>query len=140
MDYIPNTDDQLRDMLRTIGASSFEELIAQVPDALRCRTLEVPAGLAEAEVLEVCETLAKKNRSLKDVTSFLGAGSYHHLVPTTVDALASRGEWLTPYTPYQAEASQGTLQAIYEFQTMVCELFQMDVANASMYDGASSAA
>ena len=84
--------------------------------------------------------LAARNRSLRGITSFLGAGAYDHLIPTAVDALASRGEWLTPYTPYQAEASQGTLQAIYEFQTMVCELLQMEVANASLYDGASSVA
>jgi glycine dehydrogenase subunit 1 len=160
MDYAPNTDEQLQDMLRTIGMSSFDELISTVPadlrlpsEALAClplrgsrqakegqRILEVPEGLVEVQVLELCERLAGRNRSLKDVASFLGAGAYQHLIPTVVDALASRGEWLTPYTPYQAEASQGTLQAIYEFQTMVCELFQMEVANASLYDGASSAA
>ena len=140
MDYAPNTDDQLHDMLRTIGVSSFDELIGTVPAALHQRTLHVPQGLAEAEVIERCEALASWNRSLKEMTSFLGAGAYHHLIPTVVDAISSRGEWLTPYTPYQAEASQGTLQAIYEFQTMVCELMQMDIANASLYDGASSVA
>ena len=140
MDYAPNTDDQLHEMLRTIGVGSFEELISTVPAALHQRSLHVPQGLSEAEVIERCETLASRNRSLKEMTSFLGAGAYHHLIPTAVDALASRGEWLTPYTPYQAEASQGTLQAIYEFQTMICELMQMDVANASLYDGASGVA
>lgn len=140
MDYAPNTDAQLQEMLRTIGARSFDELIEAVPTALRQPTLEVPPGLAEAQVIELCEASAAQNRSLKQVASFLGAGAYHHLVPTVVDALAARGEWLTPYTPYQAEASQGTLQAIYEFQTMVCELMQMEVANASLYDGASSVA
>ncbi len=140
MDYAPNTDDQLDDMLRTIGVSSFDELIRAVPAELHRRAIEVPAGLAEAEMIALGERLAGENRSLKDTASFLGAGSYAHLIPTVVDAIASRGEWLTPYTPYQAEASQGTLQAIYEFQTMVCELFQMDVANASLYDGASSVA
>ena len=140
MDYAQNTDEQLQDMLRTIGVGSFEELIAAVPQSLRQQTFNVPQGLAESEVIELCERLAARNRPLTDVTSFLGAGAYHHLIPTVVDAVAARGEWLTPYTPYQAEASQGTLQAIYEFQTMVCELFQMEVANASMYDGASSAA
>lgn len=138
MDYAPNTDEQLREMLRTIGAASFDELIGAVPPELRQRVLDVPAGLAEAQVLALCEASAARNRSVQGATSFLGAGAYHHLIPTVVDALASRGEWLTPYTPYQAEASQGTLQAIYEFQTMICELFQMDVANASLYDGASS--
>ena len=140
MDYIPNTDAQLEDMLRAMGAGSFTELISGVPADLRQRTLDVPSGLAEAQLLDLCESLARRNRSLSDVTSFLGAGCYQHLIPTVVDALASRGEWLTPYTPYQAEASQGTLQAIYEFQTMICELLQMDVANASLYDGASSVA
>ena len=140
MDYAPNTDNQLQEMLRAIGVRSFDELISTVPAELHQRTLDVPPGLAEAEVIDLCEALARRNRSLNETTSFLGAGAYHHRIPTVVDALAARGEWLTPYTPYQAEASQGTLQAIYEFQTMVCELFQMDVANASMYDGASSVA
>ncbi len=140
MDYAPNTPDQLQDMLRVIGVGSFDELITSVPEALHRRSLEVPSGLAEAQVIELCEALASRNRSLLETVSFLGAGSYAHLIPTVVDAIASRGEWLTPYTPYQAEASQGTLQAIYEFQTMICELLQMDVANASLYDGASSVA
>lgn len=137
MDYAPNTTDQLQEMLQTIGAGSFEELLQQVPRELQRRDLDVPAGLAEAQVLELCEGLAGRNRPLTEIVSFLGAGAYAHLIPTVVDAIAARGEWLTPYTPYQAEASQGTLQAIYEFQTMVCELLQMDVANASLYDGAS---
>ena len=140
MDYVPNTDAQLQEMLSVIGASSFEELIRAVPQTLRQRRLEVPSGYVEAQTLELCEALAARNRTVLAGPSFLGAGCYHHLVPTVVDALAGRGEWLTPYTPYQAEASQGTLQAIYEFQTMVCELFQMDLANASLYDGASSMA
>jgi len=140
MDYAPNTDAQLQEMLRTIGAGSFEELISPVPAELHARELDVPPGLAEAQVVALGEALAGRNRALTEMVSFLGAGCYAHLIPTVVDALSARGEWLTPYTPYQAEASQGTLQAIYEFQTMVCELFQMDVANASLYDGASSVA
>ena len=140
MDYAPNTDEQLQEMLQAIGVGSFDELISTVPAALHARSLDVPPGLAEAQVVKLCEGLAARNQSLYDRPSFLGAGCYQHLVPTVVDALSARGEWLTPYTPYQAEASQGTLQAIYEFQTMVCELFQMDLANASLYDGASSVA
>ena len=140
MDYAPNTDEQLQEMLRVIGVGAFEELLSTVPPDLHQRTLDVPDGLAEVQVLELCEALAMRNTPLGEVASFLGAGAYHHLVPTVIDALAARGEWLSPYTPYQAEASQGTLQAIYEFQTMICELFQMEVANASLYDGASSAA
>ena len=140
MDYAPNTDRQLQEMLEATGAGSFEELVRDIPPALRQRTLEVPSGLSEAEVLALCEGLADRNVSLRATPSFLGAGAYQHLIPTVVDALAARGEWLTPYTPHQAEASQGTLQAIYEFQTMVCELMQMEVSNASLYDGASAAA
>ena len=140
MDYAPNTDAQLHEMLRTIGVRSFDELIGAIPSELHQRALDIPSGLTEAEILALASALGERNVSLEDTTSFLGAGSYHHLIPTVVDALASRGEWLTPYTPYQAEASQGSLQAIYEFQTMVCELMQMDVANASLYDGASSVA
>jgi glycine dehydrogenase subunit 1 len=140
MDYVPNTDAQLEEMLRATGASGFDDLLRGVPAALRGPVLAVPAGLSEAEVLAVTEELAARNRSLADAVSFLGAGCYRHLVPTVVDALAARGEWLTPYTPYQAEASQGSLQAIYEFQSMVCALLRMDVANASLYDGASAAA
>ena len=140
MDYAPNTDAQLQEMLRTIGVGSFDELISTVPSELHQRSLEVPPGLTETQVLELCEGLASRTQPLTQAVSFLGAGAYHHTIPTVVDALAARGEWLTPYTPYQAEASQGTLQAIYEFQTMICELFQMEVANASLYDGASSVA
>jgi glycine dehydrogenase subunit 1 len=140
MDYAPNTDAQLQEMLWAIGAGSFEELLSAVPAGLRTRDLAVPEGLTEPQVIGLARALAARNRSLDGLTSFLGAGASHHLIPTVVDALASRGEWLTPYTPYQAEASQGTLQALYEFQTMVCELMQMDVANASLYDGASSVA
>ncbi len=140
MDYTPHTEAQIQEMLHAIGVGSVDELVSTVPAELRQRSLDVPAGLAEAQVIELGEGLASRNRSLKDVVSFLGAGVYAHAVPTVVDAIAARGEWLTPYTPYQAEASQGTLQAIYEFQTMVCELLGMEIANASLYDGASSAA
>ncbi len=140
MDYVSNTDGQLHQMLETIGVGSFETLLATIPPEIRCKTFELPEGLSEAQVVSMCESLMLPNRSLREVTSFLGFGAYHHLIPTVVDVLASRGEWLTPYTPYQAEASQGTLQMIYEFQTMVCELLQMEVANASLYDGASSLA
>jgi glycine dehydrogenase subunit 1 len=140
MDYVPNTDEQLHQMLETIGVGSFEELLANIPAEVRARSFDLPPGLSEPEVLGACESLALRNRSVRETASFLGFGAYHHLIPTAVDALASRGEWLTPYTPYQAEASQGTLQAIYEFQTMICELMEMEVANASLYDGASSLA
>jgi glycine dehydrogenase subunit 1 len=140
MDYVPNTDAQLQEMLRVIGARSFDELIEALPPQIRAAQLDLPKGQAEAAVLAHFEALSAQNRPVTEMTSFLGAGSYAHWVPTVVDAQAMRGEWLTPYTPYQAEASQGTLQAIYEFQSMICELMQMEVANASVYDGASAAA
>jgi glycine dehydrogenase subunit 1 len=140
MDYTPHTDHDIQEMLHTIGVRSFEDLLAEIPQEVRCRSLNVPAGLSETEVLTLCEQVAASNRSIHEFASFLGFGSYHHAIPTIVDALSSRGEWLTPYTPYQAEASQGTLQMIYEFQTMICELMGMEVANASLYDGASALA
>ncbi len=140
MDYTLNTDQQLPQMLQTIGVGSFEQLLGSIPAEVRCKTFDVPPGLSESEVLELCGGLAAQNRPLTQVASFLGAGAYQHSIPTVVDAISTRGEWLTPYTPYQAEASQGTLQMIYEFQPLICELMQMEVANASLYDGASSLA
>ena len=140
MDYVPNTEAQLAEMLRAIGADSFAELIEAVPENIRFPQIDLLPAAAEMAVLQRMESLAAQNRMTQNMRSFLGAGAYAHFVPTAVDALASRGEWLTPYTPYQAEASQGILQAIYEFQSMVCQLMQMEVANASVYDGASAAA
>lgn len=140
MDYVPSTDEQLQQMFQRIGVGSFEELVSTIPAELRGSSFALPPGLSELEVLALGEALAAQNRSVRDVTSFLGFGAYHHVIPTVVDSLAARGEWLTPYTPYQAEASQGTLQMIYEFQTLICELLQMETANASLYDGASSLA
>ena len=140
MDYAPHTDEEFQQMLETIGARSFEELLANIPPAVRSTSFDLPPGLSEAEVLELCESITSPNRSLHEFASFLGFGAYHHVIPTIVDTLSARGEWLTPYTPYQAEASQGTLQMIYEFQTVICELMGMEVANASLYDGASALA
>lgn len=140
MDYAPHTDQQIAEMLRAIGVERFEDLLSEIPREARCTAFDVPPGLSEFEVLRTCEELAMPNRSLRELLSFLGFGAYQHVIPTAVDAVASRGEWLTPYTPYQAEASQGTLQMMYEFQTLVCELTGMDVANASLYDGASALA
>lgn len=140
MDYVSNTDEQLQEMLEVIGVDSYADLLESVPQSLHLKELDLPAGISESEMLQDAEKLAALNQALDRTPSFLGAGAYHHQVPTVVDAIASRGEWLTPYTPYQAEASQGILQSIYEFQTMVCELTGMDIANASLYDGASAAA
>ena len=121
-------------MLGVAGVSSVEELFADVPSQLmRTHALDLPAGVSEAEVVSRLEALAAKNRT--DLVSFLGCGSYDHLVPAVVDNLVGRSEFSTAYTPYQAEISQGVLQAVFEFQTMICELCALDVSNASLYDG-----
>ena len=140
MDYVTNTDDQLQEMLGAVGVESFERLLTDIPRELRATALQLAAGLSEPEVLAYFQSLANRNVSLDQVVSFLGAGMYEHFIPSAVDALAARGEFATAYTPYQPEASQGTLQAIYEYQTMICELTGMEVANASLYDGASALA
>ncbi len=135
--FVPHTEEQKKEMLRTVGVKSFDELLAGLPPSLLRPPMDLPASMSEMELVRHMEELAKRDHLAQ---SYLGAGAYEHFVPTSVWALALRGEFATAYTPYQPEASQGTLQAIYEFQTMVCELFGMDVANASMYDGASAAA
>jgi glycine dehydrogenase subunit 1 len=136
MPYIPHTPEEIRAMLETVGVSSVEELFADIPKELRPKSFDLPPGMTEMAVRARLEALAAKNRI--DFVSFLGAGFYDHYVPAAVDALASRGEFYTAYTPYQAEASQGTLQAIFEYQTAVCRLFGMDMANASVYDGGTA--
>jgi glycine dehydrogenase subunit 1 len=136
--YIPNSPEERADMLRQIGATSIEQLFASVPEDLRLRDhLKIPAALSEIELLDKFERMAARNGGSRRV-SFLGAGAYSHYIPTVVDHLISRSEFLTAYTPYQPEISQGTLQAIFEFQTLVCQLTGMEVANASMYDGSTS--
>ncbi|MSR64349.1 MAG: aminomethyl-transferring glycine dehydrogenase subunit GcvPA [Verrucomicrobiae bacterium] len=140
MDYIPNTDAELDSMLRDIGVASFEELIATVPKSLRISKLNLPSPLSEPELQRELITLSRRNTSLDQVLNFIGAGAYEHFVPSAIDHLVMRGEFYTAYTPYQAEASQGTLQAIYEYQSMMCRLTAMDISNASLYDGASALA
>lgn len=135
MRYIPHTPSQIRQMLNTIGVSSVDELFAGIPKALRIQEgLPLPRGLAEPELFREMSRIADKNIHIHDALSFLGAGAYAHYVPAVISCLVRRGEFLTAYTPYQAEVSQGTLQAIFEFQTMMCELTGMEVANASNYD------
>ena len=136
MPYIPHTDDDVRKMLAVIGAGSVEELFAEIAPGLRPKSFDMPGGLSEQTVLGRMEALAQKNAS--GLKSFLGAGFYDHHIPSVVDAITSRGEFYTAYTPYQPEASQGTLQAIYEFQSAMCRLMDMDGANASVYDGGSA--
>jgi glycine dehydrogenase subunit 1 len=139
MSFLSLTDADREEMLRAIGVSSLDELFRDVPPGVRFdRPLDVPPALAEAELQRHLEQLAAKN--VLDDVSFLGAGVYDHYVPAVVDAVLQRGELLTAYTPYQPEMSQGVLQAIFEYQTAICELTGMDVSNASGYDGATVAA
>jgi glycine dehydrogenase subunit 1 len=139
MDYIQNTPADTADMLRQIGVASIDDLFAAIPAELRLnRPLDLPPALPEQDLLAHLQSLAARNRTFDAGRCFLGAGAYNHFVPAVVDALFARGEFLSSYTPYQAEASQGTLQHIFEFQTMMCELTGMDVANASHYDGATA--
>ncbi len=141
MSYVPHTPDEIHAMLECIGVSSVEDLFDTVPRSLRQRAeLKLPAPLAERSLLAYLRTRAELNLSADQRSSFLGAGAYHHFIPAVVDALVSRGEFATAYTPYQAEVSQGSLQAIFEFQTLICQLTGLEVANASLYDGASAAA
>ena len=139
MAYIPHTRDDVARMLRTIGVADVDALLAGLPaDVRRREPLELPKGLDEVSLAGRLETLSSRSRGA--ALSFLGAGAYDHAVHPVVDQLLARSEFLTPYTPYQPEASQGTLQAVFEFQTMIAELFGLDVANASLYDGASAVA
>jgi glycine dehydrogenase subunit 1 len=139
MDFTPHTKAEVEEMLATIGVSSIDELFSDIDEHIRCKEPpKLPKGMHEVELVEFMQKLAAKN--LVPKSSFLGAGTYFHFVPAVVGQLASRAEFLTSYTPYQAEASQGVLQSIFEFQTFVCELTAMDVANASMYDGSTAVA
>ncbi|HEY6420141.1 MAG TPA: aminomethyl-transferring glycine dehydrogenase subunit GcvPA [Candidatus Binataceae bacterium] len=141
MRFMPHTDSDIASMLEVIGAHDIEDLIAHVPAALRATAaIALAPGRIEAEVAAELSTLAAQNRGAAGFANFLGAGYYRHFVPAAVRAVTARAEFATSYTPYQAEASQGTTQAIFEFQTLVCQLTAMEVTNASMYDGASAAA
>jgi len=138
MDYTPNTDKDRESMLREIGVQDVMDLFKDIPENLILKSpLQIPDQLSEFELLRVLKKISKKN---KQPLSFLGGGNYNHHIPSTVNAVTSRGEFSTAYTPYQPEISQGTLQAIFEYQSMICELTGMDVSNASMYDGATSLA
>ena len=138
MDYTPNTDEDRESMLRAIGVQKVMDLFKDIPENLVLKKpLRIPEQLSEFELIRELEKVSKKN---KRPLSFQGGGSYNHHIPSTVNAITSRGEFSTSYTPYQPEISQGTLQAIFEYQSMICELTGMDVSNASMYDGATSLA
>jgi glycine dehydrogenase subunit 1 len=139
--YIANTPAEQREMLRTIGAGSIEDLLVKVPAKARlARPLALPDALAETDLVRHLRARAARNADTDGYACFLGGGSYDHYIPSPINHLISRGEFFTAYTPYQPEASQGTLRTIYEYQTMIAELTGMDVANASIYDGASSLA
>ncbi len=139
MRYLPKSPAERERMLAAIGARTIDDLFAVIPGEYRLtRDLDVPRQMGESEIVDYFRAAAQKNAT--DYASFLGAGAYRHYRPVIIDALVQRGEFLTSYTPYQAEITQGTLQAIFEFQTMIAELTGMDVANASMYDGSTGAA
>ncbi len=139
--YVSTTESDRREMLSEIGVDSIEELFADIPEALRLRgSLELDEPRSEQEVFEELRALAARNISVESELSFLGAGMYDHYVPAVVDAITQRSEFLTPYTPYQPEVSQGTLQGMFEYQTAICELTGLPVANASVYEGPSAVA
>jgi len=136
MNYIPHTKEEVKEMLKTIGVHSVEDLFSDINEELRAKSFNLPKGKSEFEVKEYLEKLSQKNNL--SLISFLGGGFYDHYIPAVVDALVSRSEFYTAYTPYQSECSQGTLQTIYEYQTAICALTDMEVANASLYDGGTS--
>jgi glycine dehydrogenase subunit 1 len=141
MRYISLTPEERQQMLETVGVDSIDRLFDSIPEHLRLKApLALPNALAETEVLKHFKRLAEKNASAERYPCFLGAGAYYHFVPTVIDAIVSRSEFYTAYTPYQPEISQGTLQSIFEYQTLICQLTGLDVANASLYDGGSAAA
>ena len=141
MRYSQITQDQVSQMLGAIGVESIDSLFAPIPESVRLREgLDLPEGVSEPELLADVAALASKNNNCGDLVCFLGGGAYDHFIPTVVDAVAGQSEFLTAYTPYQAEASQGILQLFYEFQTLICRLTGMEVSNASLYEGASAAA
>ena len=138
--YVPNTDADRSTMLREIGVGSIEELFQDIPEKVRHAQFKLPRPLSELELKKELSQLASRNASLDKYACFLGAGSYRHFIPSTVEHVIGRSEFYTAYTPYQAEVSQGTLQAMYEYQSVVCQLTGMEVSNAGMYDGSTAAA
>ena len=138
--FTPNTEEHRKKMLDAIGMDSVEGLFSDIPEEVRNPDLNLPKAMSELDLRAYASELSARNVSAGEYTSFLGAGSYWHHIPAVVSSIASRGEFMTAYTPYQPEVSQGTLQVAYEFQSMICQLTGMDVANAGMYDGSTSLA
>ncbi|MTI81333.1 MAG: aminomethyl-transferring glycine dehydrogenase subunit GcvPA [Firmicutes bacterium] len=141
MKFIPHTSEEQRQMMNELEIKKLEELFQELPDEIKInKDINIPGPLSELEVARQLKKIAEKNKTVDQLTSFLGAGAYDHYIPSAVQHILSRSEFYTAYTPYQPEVSQGVLQSIFEFQSMICELTGMDVANASMYDGASATA
>lgn len=140
MSYLPLTPDDQQAMLDTIGVEHFGQILQAIPASLRNPAIEIPEALSEHEIRALFAEIGRKNVNTKEKTSFLGAGAYEHFIPSLVNTVISRSEFYTAYTPYQAEASQGTLQAIFEYQSLMCELTGMDVSNGSHYDGSTALA
>ena len=139
MRYIPSSPGERRRLLRAVGLENSEQLFDSIPAEFRLqRPLDLPEPMAEADLVEHLRALSRKNLDPHDSAVFLGAGAYRHFIPAVVDHLISRSEFYSSYTPYQPEISQGTLQSIFEFQTLICQLTSLDVSNASLYDGASA--
>jgi len=138
--FIPHTDQEREDMLHAVGVKRIEDLFEAIPPKHRFPKLNLPPAMTEMEIMAQLQDLANANESTRDLACFLGAGAYNHYIPAAVDNLLRRGEFFTAYTPYQPEVSQGTLQAIFEYQSLICNLTGMDAANASHYDGATAAA
>ncbi|MFX0145379.1 MAG: glycine dehydrogenase, partial [Candidatus Hodarchaeota archaeon] len=138
MDFVPHDEKTIGEMLDIIGVKSIYELFQDIPSDLIIDKLNIPPGLSEPDLMRQIEKISHKNKLYSN--SFLGAGCYYHYIPSLVNFVTSRSEFYTAYTPYQAEASQGYLQAIYEYQTIISRLTQMDVTNASMYDGSTALA
>ncbi len=139
MRFAPHTDDDVRRMLGAIGLDSLDGLFEQIPATVRLdRPLAIPDGVSEMEILADLRALAARNRHADDLVCFAGGGAYDHYVPSVVWALAGRSELYTSYTPYQPELSQGVLQALFEYQSMICDLTALEVSNASLYDGPTS--
>ena len=138
--FTPHSESDVKVMLESIGIKNIEELFKEIPEKYRYPDLNLPPHLTEMEVSEAVEEIADSNGNTKDFVSFLGAGAYDHYIPAAVDNILRRGEYYTAYTPYQPEISQGTLQAIFEYQSLISNLTGMDVTNASHYDGATATA
>ncbi len=139
MAYLFNTDDDVREMLEAIGEPSIDALFQSIPESIRLRRpLKIPPGMSEIELQHRMQEIVRANSGLSDSVCFLGGGAYDHFIPAAVDHLAMRGEFYTSYTPYQPEVSQGNLQVMFEYETMICQLTGMDVSNASLYDGATA--